>query len=157
MSEDRSIEEIILKGIDDTSPIYSHADRSVALKNFIVAYEEQTKLDGTLPILTPTTTGRELKDAHRMLETDARLSMLVAYYNTLYKKSSGESAAAVKEREQKHWLVRFTAIFGAVTFWGIIAIVAILWIKGGSGPDKDMVKNLMTSLIDIMKVILGAK
>lgn len=147
--------EKVLKGIDDTRPIYQHADRSVALKAFLKSYEEQTLLDSTLPALTPTTCGRELKDAFGMLEIDVQIRMLNSYWGTLHGKVF-ESPAVADERRQRHWMVKFAAVSSVVFLLLITGGVLAIAQKQGDLPDSAVMNSILKHAGEILKVIIGA-
>ena len=150
-----TLTEKVLKGIDDTRPVHMHADRSAALKAFLNSYDEQTKLDGTLPVLTPSTSGRELKDAFNMLELEIQLKMLSSYWNTVHGRNT-ESEAVRDERRQRHWMIKAGTIFAGSLALVVVGAMMAIANKNGELPDSAILNGLLKTAGEILKVIIGA-
>lgn len=151
-----ALTEKVFKGIDDTRSVRAHAERSVALKHLLLSYEELAKVDASIPNLTDATTGRELKDAFEMLETESQLRMLNNYWFTLHGRSS-ETEAARDERKHKHWLIKAGVVFTGGLILVITGAVIGLANKSGTMPDNAVLTGILKTAGEVLKVIIGSK
>lgn len=145
--------ERILRGVHDQQPVAPHAERSPALKAFLVSYEEQTVVDVTLPVLTHLTSGRELKDAFDMLEPGVQLEMLTVYWRAIHG-GSVETVAAENEREQMRWVVKYGLIFIAAVTVLIAGMIIALASKSGKF-ENPVTNGILSTAGEILKVIIG--
>lgn len=150
----------ILKGISDKRQIVGHLAKPSPFKDLIEQYNAIALKDDDLPLMNERSTGAELKAAIGRVEPELQVTLLYKYSvatktldnPTLY----NQDPVKLEERKLRIYLAKLMTTVFAVGFCLIVGAMVAISVKSGDLPNEGVVKSLMSTAGEIIKVILGS-
>jgi hypothetical protein len=159
--------ERVLKGISDTRAVSDHKPGKLAVDFLLEEYNEIAIHVAELPNLGPEATGKELKDAIRMMNADDQILLLYKYLQRRGElpKDKEEIKPLTKEEEQvaeerdlnglKIWLIKGIFILAAAVTLIVTGATAMVAWREGHATDNPAMVVLWHTAKEILTIIVG--
>jgi hypothetical protein len=149
--------ETVLQRVDDRERVTERMEKSVALRELVEGYQQYTRDDANLANITTLTTGLELKEALRRLTPEAQLTLLKKYSDTIHGVVTVEPADQVEERRNRHWLFKLFGLVASSILLIMVASFVSIVVNGHGAGDASVFTSVMSTTLEIAKLIFGVK
>lgn len=148
--------EQILKGVGDKRLLSDHKPGPSPLDDLIQSYSKIASINDDLPNLEETATGRDLKDAIRLMAPKDQVALLYRYCQAIGDLKEPERYdVAIEEHRGRWWLIKgafFLAAFLMTLIGGGVIVVGAM--RGDM--TNPAATGLLNSAMEIFKLIFSS-
>lgn len=150
--------ESILSTLDDARLIRTRAGSRTPLDDLLRAYTDMTLQRPDLPTIGANWQGSDLKKTITALNDEDQATLVSTLRSNAKVLSAWEYQETPAERDNRqlnHWLIKVTVLFAMCCFLMLTAAVGWAIYSGGMDGNEDMMKALMDSLMQILKIVFN--
>lgn len=150
--------EQILKGIGDKRLLSDHKPGPSPLDDLIQGYSKKAAHNDDLPNLAEEATGRDLKNAIKLMDPEDQVTLLYKYSQAtgslMDPSVYSEHPKDAEERRLRHWFIKAGFYLAAVLLLMVTGAVVVLGSLRGE-MSNPLASGILSTALEILKLIFS--
>jgi hypothetical protein len=152
--------ERVLKGISDTRAVSDHKPGHTSLDVLVEAYNKKAAHVDEFPNMTPESTGRELKNAIALMDSEDQVQLLYLYLQACGDLPDPNGNLDTEDREEhklKIFLIKGAFFLAGAVILIVTGATAMVAIREGHAANNPALVALWHTAKEVLTVITGGE